>query len=231
MPSPANNVIDGCHVLGVEDTGDPVWGHVSLRDADGRGVWMKAGAHGFDEVDDEDVILVGFDNECLSGTQRVPLESHLHLEMLRARPDVASVVHTHSPCAIALAATGHTLHAFSNAAGPFASGVPRYERPVALIDTPGLGAELTVAIGDSSALFLVAHGVVTVGSSVATAVTTAILLERACRLELLALGAGGITSTLSDSRTRYRHTQSDAYMLRTWEYLLRVARRRAGGVS
>ena len=32
----------GCRVLGAEDQGDLVWGHVSARDPEGRGVWMKA---------------------------------------------------------------------------------------------------------------------------------------------------------------------------------------------
>ena len=32
----------GCRILGFEDQGDFVWGHVSARDQDGRGIWMKA---------------------------------------------------------------------------------------------------------------------------------------------------------------------------------------------
>jgi len=225
--SPAAAVVSGCRVLGAQDMGDPVWGHVSVRDPDGRGLWLKAGPKGFDEVREPDVILIDFNGERLIGEHRVPLEYPLHSEILRSRPDVGSVVHAHPPHAIALAATGLRLQAFSNAAGPFAAGVPVYERPVGLIDTAPLGTELAESLGDARALFLTGHGILTTGSSVATAVVTAILLERASQLQLLAAAAGGVAAELADPGARYAHTESEMYMTRTWEYLLRQVARSA----
>jgi ribulose-5-phosphate 4-epimerase/fuculose-1-phosphate aldolase len=32
----------GCRILGANGHDDYVWGHVSARDPDGRGAWMKA---------------------------------------------------------------------------------------------------------------------------------------------------------------------------------------------
>jgi L-fuculose-phosphate aldolase len=60
----------GCRVLGTEDQGDFVWGHVSARDPDGRGVWMKASTWGFEEIGRERVILVSWDGEVLEGDGR-----------------------------------------------------------------------------------------------------------------------------------------------------------------
>jgi ribulose-5-phosphate 4-epimerase/fuculose-1-phosphate aldolase len=219
--SPAAAVVAGCRVLGAQEMGDPVWGHVSVRDPDGRGLWLKGGPNGFDEVSEDDVVLISFEGERLSGHHRVPLEYPLHSEVMRSRPDVGSVVHAHPPNSIALAATGLRLQAFSNAAGPFAAGVPLYERPLGLIDTPELGAELAECLGDARALFLTGHGVLTAGSGVATAVVTAILLERASQLQLLAAAAGGVSPELANPGARYAHTESEMYMTRTWEYLLR----------
>lgn len=225
-PSPVDEIIDGCHILASDDVGDPVWGHVSRRDPDGSGVWLKAGPRGFDEVSGEDVILIDFDGRRVSGPiDVVPFEYPLHTEILRARPDVHSVVHVHPPHAIALSATGQPLHAFSNGAGPFAAGVPRYEREVGLVDTTELGVELADCLGQSRAVFLVGHGILTAGSSVAVAVMTALLLERACRLQLLAAAGGGIAPALEHPGQRYAHTESDFYMLRSWEHLLRRLRR------
>jgi ribulose-5-phosphate 4-epimerase/fuculose-1-phosphate aldolase len=225
MDSPAAAVIAGCRVLGAQDMGDPVWGHLSVRDPDGRGLWLKAGPKGFDEVCDDDVILIDFEGERLIGDHRVPLEYPLHSEVMRSRPDVGSVVHAHPPLSIALAATGLRLQAFSNAAGPFAAGVPLYERPLGLIDTAELGTELADCLGDARALFLTGHGILTAGSGVATAVVTAILLERACQLHLLAAAAGGVSTELANPGARYAHTESEMYMTRTWEYLLRRVER------
>jgi ribulose-5-phosphate 4-epimerase/fuculose-1-phosphate aldolase len=218
---PSGEVVTGCRVLGSGDHGDPVWGHVSRRDPGGRGVWLKAGGCGFDEVSDEDIILIDSEGRALAGSLSAPFEYPLHTEILRARGDVASVVHCHPPCAIALAASGQPLHAFSNSAGMFAAGVPRFERAVGLINSAELGAAVAECLGGSRALFLVGHGIVTVGSSVATAVMNAVLLERACRLQILATAAGGVAAAMQQPGRRYAHAESDAYLLRSWDYLVR----------
>ena len=49
----------GCRILGANGHDDYVWGHVSVRDPEGRGAWMKASTFGFDEITTEHVILVG----------------------------------------------------------------------------------------------------------------------------------------------------------------------------
>src|SRR6202012_428746 len=51
-------VAPGCRILGANGHDDYVWGHVSARDPEGRGVWMKGSAFGFDEITGEQVILV-----------------------------------------------------------------------------------------------------------------------------------------------------------------------------
>jgi ribulose-5-phosphate 4-epimerase/fuculose-1-phosphate aldolase len=103
----------------------------------------------------------------------------------------------------------------------FAAGVPRFERAVGLISTAEFGVAVAECLGSSRALFLVGHGIVTVGSSVATAVMNAVLLERACRLQILALAAGGVTAAMQQPGRRYAHAESDAYLLRSWDYLVR----------
>src|SRR5690606_8008685 len=93
----------GCRVLGLEDHGDFVWGHVSLRDPEGRGVWMKASSWGFEEIGKDQVLLVSWDGEVLEGEGRRHAEYPIHTEIMRARPDVQCVVHTHAPHAVAFA--------------------------------------------------------------------------------------------------------------------------------
>ena len=214
-------VVTGCRVLGAGDQGDPVWGHVTCRDPEGRGVWMKGGAKGFDEVTAADVVLIDLDGHRLEGVETVPYEYPLHTEILRVRPDVGSVVHTHPPYALAVAASGVPLSVFASAAGPFAGGVPRFDGEFALIDTPEVGREVAECLGAAKALLHIGHGIITVGTSVATAVTTAILLERACRLQVLATALGGPAPAFLDPGDRYKHTLNDRYLLRTWDYLVR----------
>src|SRR3954451_15756398 len=82
-----NEVALGCRVLGAEDQGDLVWGHVSARDPDGRGVWMKASTYGFEEVGPEQVILVNADGQVVEGNGRRHAEYPIHTEVMAARPD------------------------------------------------------------------------------------------------------------------------------------------------
>jgi ribulose-5-phosphate 4-epimerase/fuculose-1-phosphate aldolase len=230
VASPERDVRDEVVVGGqvLEDAGlaELVWGHVSARDPGGRGVWMKAAGLGFDEVSRDDVLLVAWDGEILVGAGPRHREYAIHTEMARALAHVGSVVHCHPPHAIALAATGRPLQAFSHAAGPFAGGVPIFHDAAGLIDSEPLGAELARAIGDSRVLVLAGHGIVAVGVSVGTAVVATILFEKACRLQLLAESAGGVASySPADAVGSYAHTQDDEHLLGAWRYLTRRARK------
>src|SRR5690242_2250650 len=161
----------GCRVLGLEDQGDLVWGHVSARDPEGRGVWIKASTYGFEEVGPEQVHLVGRDGRVVEGEGRRHAEYPIHSEVMAARPDVGSVVHTHARDAVALAATGHPLRPISHEATLFVPpAIARFTKTGDLILTADLGRDVAAALGDRNALMLVNHGIVTVGPDVPTAV-------------------------------------------------------------
>ena len=216
-------VVLGGRVLHSAGLSDLVWGHVSLRDPGGRGVWMKASGLGFEEVTERDVLLLDERGGVLAGEGPPHREYPIHTELLRARPDANSVVHVHPPHAVALAAAGVDLQAFSHIGGVFAAGVRRYGGAAGLVDTAEAGAALAEALGGDRALLLTGHGVVTIGTSVATAVTTAVMLERACQLQLIAAGFGGVAAPLvpAEALRAYEHTQSERYLLDAWRYLVR----------
>jgi ribulose-5-phosphate 4-epimerase/fuculose-1-phosphate aldolase len=213
----------GGRVLDQEGLSDYVWGHVSSRDPEGRGIWIKSGGLGFDEVTADNVQLVGWDGELLAGEGKRHIEYPIHTEALRARPDADAVVHVHPPHAIALMATGGELHAFSHTGGIFARPLPRYDGAVGLVTTEQEGSRLAEAIGDARGVLMTGHGVTTVGASVGVAVMTAIMLDRACRLQLLADAAGGVRAPYPRDLAveLYGHVQPDAHMLGAWHHLVR----------
>src|SRR6201982_295224 len=71
---------------------DMVWGHASVRDPGGRGVWMKCAGWGLEEIDAGKVILVGRDGAVLHGAGPRHIEYPIHTEIMAARPEVGSVV-------------------------------------------------------------------------------------------------------------------------------------------
>src|SRR3954466_8988972 len=219
----------GCRVLGLEDQGDLVWGHVSARDPEGRGVWMKASTYGFEEVGAGQVLLVGRDGQLVEGEGRRHAEYPIHTEVMTARPDVGSVVHTHARDAVALAATGHPLRPISHEATLFVPpAIARFTQTGDLILTAelgraGPGARGAAARGARNALRLVRHGIVTVGPDVPTAVMTAVLLARTCRIRLTALSAGGWATWSDDAEalSKRGHCYPAELLAQAWAFLVR----------
>ena len=214
----------GCRILGLEDQGDFVWGHVSARDPDGRGVWMKAATLGFEEITPERVILVSWDGDVLEGEGRRHAEYPIHTELMRARDDIASVVHTHAPWAVAFASTGEPLRPVSHEGTLFVPpGPARFTKTGDLIVTAGMGRDLADEVGDRNAGFMVHHGIVTCGPDVVSAVMGAVLLERACRTQIRALAAGGPQTWSSDEEAlaKREHCYPPALLRQAWDYLVR----------
>jgi L-ribulose-5-phosphate 4-epimerase len=214
----------GCRILGLEDQGDFIWGHVSARDPDGRGAWMKASTLGFEEIRPENVILVGWDGGVLEGEGRRHAEWPIHIELMRARDDVASVVHTHAPWSVAFASTEQPLRPVSHEATLFVPPeVARFTKTGDLILTSELGADVASTVADRNAAFMVHHGIVTCGSDVVTAVMTAVLLERACRTNIRAIAGGGPKTWSNDEEalSKREHCYPPQLLRQAWDYLER----------
>jgi L-fuculose-phosphate aldolase len=88
--------------------------------------------------------------------------------------------------------------------------------------TPELGRAVATALGHHNALLLQNHGIVVVGTSVEAACVTAVLLEKAARMQLLAGQYGTFTWTPADeaARKKARIYHADAFRL-MWSYFLR----------
>ena len=151
-------------------------------------------------------------------------EYPIHTEIMAARPDVGGVVHCHSPYVIALAAAGHRLLPVSHAANYFTpQGVPRFTETADLILTTELGKQVASCLADASAVFLVNHGMVTVGPDLQTATVAAVLLEQAAHQQLLTHGFGGWAtwSDAEESMTKRAHIYNEGTIGQAWDYLVR----------
>ncbi|MBB5159434.1 class II aldolase/adducin family protein [Saccharopolyspora phatthalungensis] len=211
-------------VLGNAGHGDYIWGHASARDPHGRGVWMKASGLGLEEVTTSHVQLLGWDGAILEGSGKAHVEYPIHTEIMSARPDVGGVVHTHSPHAVALAAAGQELRPVSHAANFFVPpAVPRFTETAGLIITSELGKSVAETLGGASAVFLVNHGIVTVGPDLQTATIATILLESAAQQQLLTGQYGGMPSWSlpEESLAKRAHIYHEGALRQLWAYLVR----------
>jgi len=217
-------VATASRILAAAGHGDLIWGHASARDPGGRGVWIKAANWGLEEVTPDRVHLVTGDGEVLDGSGPRHSEFPIHTEVMAARPDVGGVVHTHPPHAVALAATGQPLRPVSHAANYFVPpDVPRFTQTADLILTRDLGKAVAAELADASAIFLVNHGIVTVGKDLQTATVAAVLLERACAQQMLTHAFGGwpTWSAPDESLSKRGNIYADGPVRAVWDYLAR----------
>jgi L-fuculose-phosphate aldolase len=180
-----------CRVLALNGHEDKTLGHLSLRDPAGRGLWLKRAHVGLAEImGPEDFVLVDFDGKRLAGKGALHKEWPIHTEILKARPDVNVVGHTHPFYACLFAGTREKLRAVAHEACYFNSDVPRYPGTAYLIDTVELGIELAAALGGHSAVLMNNHGVTFCGKSTMEAGVYAITLEKACKQQLTLAASG-----------------------------------------
>jgi L-ribulose-5-phosphate 4-epimerase len=217
-------VATACRVLAAAGQDDLIWGHVSSRESQGRGVWLKSAEWGLSEITADKVHLVDEEGKVLDGGGTRHSEYPIHTEIMKARPDVGAVVHTHPPYAVALAATGQSLRPVSHAANYFVPPeVPRFTETADLVLTRDLGLSLAQKLGEASAIFLVNHGIVAVGATVQEAVVAAVVLEQACAQQLLTHSAGGWASwsPAEESLAKREHIYGRRAVSAVWDYLVR----------
>lgn len=215
-------VATASRVLAAQGHDDLIWGHASVRDE--RGVWLKSAEWSLGEVTPERVHLVDPVGTVLEGDGPRHSEYPIHTEILAARSDVGAVVHTHPPHSVALAATGQPLLPVSHAANMFVPpAVSRFTETADLILTSELGKHVAAELGDSNAIFLVNHGIVTVGPDLETATVRAVVLERACYQQMLTHAFGGWPSwsDAEESADKRAHIYSERAVHAVWEHLVR----------
>ena len=216
--------VQACHALVAAGQADMVWGHHSVRDPGGRGVWMKSSGWGFEEIDPSKIVLVSPDGDVLEGSGPRHIEYPIHTEIMERRPDIGSVVHTHSSAANQFAALDVPLRPLDHAGSLFCyPDIPRFTLTGGLIKNRELGAALAKALGDARACLMPQHGIVAAGPDTPTAIMTAVLLDRACQTQLAAMSAGPLKTwgTEEDTVAKRADVWSDRQFQAGWEYLVR----------
>ena len=186
-------VAAACRIVARYGHEDLTLGHVSVRGPEEHEVYIKAKGKALGEVTADDVMVVRLDDPDGHLAPGAHLETVMHLEAYRARPDVGAAIHTHAMYATALGATSASLEYLSHDAVLFRDGVGLYNKSVGMITTRDDGVAVAEALGVRRALLLQNHGMLAVGEDVRWAVLAALTLERAVRVQVLASSLGGFT--------------------------------------
>ena len=119
------------------------------------------------------------------GSGKPSSEWHFHSDLLRHRPELNAIVHTHSPNATALACLREDLPAFHYMIA-IAGGDSIRCTPYALFGTQTLSDYAVAAMHDRKACLLANHGLIAAGRDLDEAMAVAIEIESLCQQYLLA---------------------------------------------
>ncbi len=185
---PREALAASCRILAAEGHESGLAGQLTAREDEARW-WTLPFGVGFDEASAERMVLVDEDLKPLKGTRPNP-GVRFHVWIYRKRPDVRAIVHTHAPYASALAATGKPLRVIHMDSAMLHGCAHLSEWPgVPVADDEG--RIISEALGSAKTILLANHGLLTAGSSVEEATYLAVFFERAARMQLRAMSAGG----------------------------------------
>jgi L-fuculose-phosphate aldolase len=178
-------------VLVAAGQGDFTRGHISVRLPDNPKLfYMKPHSVGLDEITMQSILTIDLEGNVVAGKARRHSEVYIHSEILKARPDINSVIHAHPAYCIALSSSGHPIKAYSQPGALFYEDVGVYTDTIALIRSNEMGAGVAKALGPHRAAFLKSHGTAVVGKNIEETVISAIMLENAAMIQMIVEAAG-----------------------------------------
>ncbi|WP_137940089.1 aldolase [Chitinivorax sp. B] len=167
-------------------------GQITARAESGDTFYTQRFGLGFDEITATNLVHVDQDLNVLDGNGMANPANRFHTWVYRARPEVNCIIHTHPTHVAALSMLEIPL------AVSHMDMCPLFDDCAFLKEWPGVpvgneeGEIISAALGDKRAILLAHHGQLVTGRTVEEACILAMLIERAARLQLLAMAAGDI---------------------------------------
>ena len=153
------------------------------------------------EVTTADLVVVDAHGHKVSGRHSVePTAFFIHGSIHRGKASAKCVLHTHMPYATALTVVhGGRLEWVSQNALKFYDRVAYDDNYNGLALDDAEGDRMCAQLAQGDILFLANHGIIVTGADMATAFDDLYYLERACMLQVMAMGTGQPLRMVSES--------------------------------
>lgn len=218
-----------CRALWERDTLVAFLEHVSHRLPGGKRFLISA-SKTFRDITAEDMCLLDLDANWIDGP-RPPGFKWFHAQLLRERPDVQAVVHTHDLYGRAYALSPRKLEPSYRVGLDIATHrTPKYSRCDLIVD-PGVRRQTLDALGTGPVVHEIGHGTDFVAETIEKATVDAIQREAFLAMDDLARRFGSPRTMQEDLRERIRASEAPTEDW-WWFYAAEVGapRRSAGGL-
>jgi L-fuculose-phosphate aldolase/L-ribulose-5-phosphate 4-epimerase len=163
-------------------------GNVSMRMPDGM-ILVTPSGMAYDGMVPEDVVVLDIDGNVIEGERRPSVDSMALLHIFQNMERVNAVIHTHQVYATAVSLVYDKVpNAVTTLANACAGEV--HVAPFSSAASLQMGIEAVDHIGDSNAVILKNHGVITVGRTLKEALYAAVYLEDAVKTLFVAQSMG-----------------------------------------
>jgi ribulose-5-phosphate 4-epimerase/fuculose-1-phosphate aldolase len=200
------------------------FGHVSMRHPDVPGHYLMARSVAPALVTPDDIIEYDLDGNALNANGRSSfLERFIHGEIYKSRPDIQSVVHSHSPSVIPFGLVHVPMQAMFHSAAFISAGVPvfdireKFGATNMLVDNRERGIELASVLGNKDIVLMRAHGSVACGPTLQTAVFRAVYTEVNARIQHWTMALGSGIAALDAEEGRLADVINQTAGMRAWE--------------
>lgn len=167
-------------------------GNLSLCDEAKEILAITPSSFRYEKMKLDDIMLIKMsDGSVVEGKHRPSSEWRMHIAILKSRPEIFGVVHTHSPYATSFAVTCMPIPLILIEMLGYIGG----DIPVAEFALPGsaaIGERVVESLARRNACLMRNHGAVAVGATLEQAHLRAIYVEDAAKIYSLALGAGPV---------------------------------------
>lgn len=180
------------------------WGNISVRIEDG--LLVTPSRMKYEEVQPEDLVVVGWEGGVIRG-HRVPTsETELHRQLMLERPDLGAIIHSHSPWASVCACAHRSIPVLSDDMAEVIGGEVRCACYAPAGHHRELAQAAREAIGpDACAVLLGNHGVAAGGRDLDEAIVACQFVEKAAMILVHAQLLGGVKSIPEELWREERH--------------------------
>jgi ribulose-5-phosphate 4-epimerase/fuculose-1-phosphate aldolase len=171
-----------------------VAGHITARDPiEPDTFWVNPFGVPFAHVTVSSLIRVDHEGTVVEGDYHVNEAAFaIHSQVHAARPDVVAAAHSHSIYGRALSTLGTTLEPITQDVCAFHADHSLFDDYTGVVTDIDEGKRIAAALGRNKAVILRNHGLLTVGTSVDSAVFWFVSMERSCQVQLAAKAAGTV---------------------------------------
>jgi len=201
------------------------FGHVSLRHPSDPNLYLMPKAQAPALTTPADIITYNLDSEALNdGTRSNFIERFIHGEIYKMRPDVNSIVHSHSASVIPFGIVKKTMVGTFHNAAFLTNGAPvfdireKFGQTDMLVCDCAKGIALAETLKDKHVALMRAHGSVACGKNLQLSVFRAVYTEVSARIQTATamLAGNEPIDSLEEEEGRLADIVNDTACKRAW---------------